>query len=164
MGSLLEAEKQRFLAGKPTDEPAMADETETSEGAGVFVCPESPESQHIQSEMATRQSSKTCPVPRKQVRLPFAREFTPEVFERVRMGFTPGGTDDRWFAFLEDDWLYLHRSWTGFCVYWLRVAETPTGYFVQEAWANRNSKQYGCSSEDEDVETLGELLRMLFDA
>jgi len=36
--------------------------------------------------------------------------------------------EDKWFIFLEDDWLYLHRSWTGTCVYKVQHHISGSGY------------------------------------
>ena len=50
--------------------------------------------------------------------------------------------EDKWFVYFEDGWLYLHRSWTGSLIYWLRLDGCPAGVRVVESWVNRDSEQY----------------------
>jgi len=67
--------------------------------------------------------------------------------------------DDKWAIFLEDDWLYFHRSWTGVCIYMLRLESIEDGYRIAEAWVNRESAQYKLTDDEYDVK----LLRFLID-
>lgn len=40
--------------------------------------------------------------------------------------------DDKWLAFVEDDRLFLHRSWTGRGVYEAQFARDSGGWFITE--------------------------------
>jgi hypothetical protein len=40
--------------------------------------------------------------------------------------------DDRWLAFVENDRLFLHRSWTGFGVYEVQFARVGDGWAIAE--------------------------------
>lgn len=45
--------------------------------------------------------------------VPYAARFSYEEYDRIARGLVPEVMEDKWFIFLEDDMLYLHRSWTG---------------------------------------------------
>ena len=49
--------------------------------------------------------------------------------------------DDKWFFYLEKDWLYIHRSWTGFCIFQVRLERFEDGYQIAEAWVNDDPEQ-----------------------
>ncbi len=72
----------------------------------------------------------------------FHREFMPEEYDRLIIGLIPGGMDEKWFIFLENDWLYFHRSWTGVCIYQLRLEKKENKYVVAEAWVQRDQDKY----------------------
>jgi hypothetical protein len=50
------------------------------------------------------------------------------------------------------------RSWTGFCVYKIRLEMRGEGYIIVEVWVSRDSRQYGGSDAGEDVERLSFLI------
>jgi hypothetical protein len=44
------------------------------------------------------------------------------------LGCIPRDMDDRWFIYLEGEWVHLHRSWTGFCIYQVRLEAVGSSY------------------------------------
>ena len=65
--------------------------------------------------------------------------------------------DDRWLCFMEDDWLYIHRSWSDICVYQVRLRDNE----VAEAWVNRDPQQYRETNDATDSRLLSSLLARL---
>jgi O-acetyl-ADP-ribose deacetylase (regulator of RNase III) len=110
---------------------------------------------------ATRDSWKAQPLPEARARLPFARDFDGEQHGRIALGIVPKQMEDKWFIFLEDDWLLFHRSWTGVCVYAVRLRRAGPGSVVEEAWANRDPGQYAKTDEGYDVRMLSFLIDRL---
>jgi Dual specificity phosphatase, catalytic domain len=106
---------------------------------------------------ATRDSHQFHPMPSKRCQIPFRRTFTEVEFRRLELGFAPETMEERWFVFMEDDWLCFVRSWTGFCIFQLKGRKNEP-HEVVEAWANRDSEQYGNTDIDEDVELLAMLI------
>ena len=41
------------------------------------------------------------------------KELTIEEFERLAFGFIPKQSEDKWYIYVEDYWIYFHRSWSG---------------------------------------------------
>ena len=67
---------------------------------------------------------------------------------RIRLGHIPVW-DDRWFIFMEEDRLFLHRIGTGSCIYEADFAPTEGGYVIERAVitddrsvCNRGSDQF----------------------
>src|SRR5215510_462114 len=111
------------------------------------------------SETATRQSFNGAhPLPEQRTTLPLERTFTDEEYELIRKGVIPKSMDDRWFIFLEDDVLYLHRSWTGFCVYQVSFKKDGAQYRVVEALINRDPSQGSATDDGYDVDLLNYLI------
>lgn len=93
-------------------------------------------------------------MPALKVQLQFEMEFSPAEYEQLALGLLPRDMDDRWFIFLEDNWLSIHRSWTGFCIYLCRIEPDAAKYKVVETWVNRNSEQYNASDDSWDCALL----------
>jgi 8-oxo-dGTP diphosphatase len=91
---------------------------------------------------AARSDWKTLPLPAARRVLSFDGSFTPGQFARIKEGFIPESMDDKWFVFFEEPWLYLHRSWTGFCIYQVRFERAGEDVRVAEVLANRDPEQY----------------------
>ena len=47
--------------------------------------------------------------------------------------------EDKWFEYFENNILYIHRSWTGICIYKVRFS---TDRRIEEVVVNRDSEQY----------------------
>ena len=53
--------------------------------------------------------------------------------QAIAKGYAPMDMDDRWVAFMEDDRLFLHRSWTGLGVYEVTFAAKEKGFMATSA-------------------------------
>jgi hypothetical protein len=101
---------------------------------------------------------KPRPLPRLRVRIPFERNFTETEFLRLKQGIEPQSMEERWHIFFKDPWLHFVRSWTGFCVYRVRVEKRGEVYRIVKAIASRDSRQYGVTDPQQDVEMLCSLI------
>ena len=105
----------------------------------------------LQPERATRQSwPNPNPLPAQRSQLSLQRAFTEQEYERISLGFIPDSMEDKWFMFTEGGTLYIHRSWTGNCIYQLTLIKQGTGYVIGEAFANRDQSQYSGSYDSYD--------------
>jgi hypothetical protein len=92
---------------------------------------------------ANRQSWRDLqPLPSSRSRLDLQSEFSSAEYERLALGLVPQAMEDKWFIYLEEDVLYFHRSWTGICVYEVRLSKDGDKYSVIEAQVNRDPDQY----------------------
>lgn len=108
--------------------------------------------------VARRSSWKTEAMPEARARLEVPARFTPGERLHLRLGRLPREMEDKWFVFVEDDWIYLHRSWTGYCIYAARLEKRGEGYEIAEAWVNREREQYLCEDDREDRRMLVSLI------
>lgn len=107
---------------------------------------------------ARRADWKIEAMPDSAARLGVEKTYTRDEFARLRFGVVPNSMDEKWFIYFEPPWLYIHRSWTGLCIYQVRFEETETGARISEAIANRNREQYGGTDTSADA---GRLLFLL---
>lgn len=107
---------------------------------------------------ANRDSWKTRDMPDEKKRLTFTRAYSPTEYRHLQMGFVPDEMEDKWFIYMEKDWLYFHRSWTGICVYQVRLARAKGGYEVIETWVNRDPEQYTNTDDQRDIASLNLLI------
>jgi 8-oxo-dGTP diphosphatase len=107
---------------------------------------------------ATRDDWKTTPLPARREAITLDRTYSANEFERLRAGHIPGRMEDKWFAFFEEPWLYLHRSWTGYCVYQVRFEPAAGGSRVAEALVSRDPEQYRGTDATRDALLLAVLL------
>jgi hypothetical protein len=86
------------------------------------------------------------------------RLYSQEEFDRIAAGCIPGKMEDKWFIFYEDSWLYLHRSWTGFCIFKVRFESGAEGMKVIEVHVNQDPAQHTEVDDRRNATRLGILL------
>jgi hypothetical protein len=116
---------------------------------------------YIRAMNATRESWKARPLPELRARIPYERTFSSEERATLARGLVPLAMEDRWFIFLDGCDLYLHRSWTGICIYVVRLTERDGGTIVEDAWVNRDPAEYKVTDDAHDVCMLGFLVDRL---
>ena len=117
-----------------------------------------PPAERPRAERATIDSWKTHPAPARRADLGFTATFTDTEAEALKRGLVPHEMDDWWFIYYHADWLLFHRSWTGFCIYGLRLDATPDGIQVVESWVSRDPEQYGGTEIEDDRKFVRHLI------
>jgi O-acetyl-ADP-ribose deacetylase len=110
---------------------------------------------------AMRARWKTQPMPAKRAAIPLQRRFDPEEHARLALGLIPQQMEDKWFIYLEDDWIHFHRSWTGKTIYQVRLRPAGEGSVVEEAWVNRDLDEYKGTDDAKDAAMLSFLIERL---
>ena len=108
-------------------------------------------------EIATKSSWKNLSIEDPK-RIGLVLHFTGKQVEKLKQGLIPKQMEDKWFIFYENDWLYFHRSWTGFGVYKAQLIQQENGYWMKEFWAERNPEKYNNTNDDTDKENLSFLI------
>jgi len=88
--------------------------------------------------------------------------WTAGQWQRVRQGIAATDMDSRWDAYLEGDRLFLHRSWTGMCIFEVAVEASAGEARPVQAWVESDPERYGRGSDETERDRLGTLLRILF--
>ena len=80
--------------------------------------------------------------------------YARDELETLKKGLQPMAMEDKWAIDYDAPWLYFRRSWTGFCVFTIRLEETEPGGRIAEAWVSRNEDEYRGASLDHDTAAL----------
>ena len=112
--------------------------------------------------VANRQSWKNLPPPPERQEFKVAWILPSAMGTRMIAGHIPEDMNDRWFILMEDDWLLFHRSWTGACIFGLKIDTTPEGVRVIEGWVSRKIDEYSSTDVEKDVELAQALLNDYF--
>lgn len=78
--------------------------------------------------------------------------------QAIAAGYIPMDMNDKWFAFMEHDCLYLHRSWTGLGIYEVTFAAKETGFMITSARVESDPESYKRDSAMGERERLRDLI------
>jgi O-acetyl-ADP-ribose deacetylase len=83
-------------------------------------------------------NSRLIPMPERKTKLQLQRTYSQNEYQEITFGLSAQKyiTDDKWFIFLEENWLYIHRNRTDICVYQVRLNKDADNYHIAEAWVN----------------------------
>lgn len=109
-------------------------------------------------EKAKRSDRKTEQMPEDSQSLMIERDFTAEEFNKITDGIIPRDMDDRWFVYYEAPFLFLHRSWTGFCIFLVKFEPISDQMRIVEVIVNCNKNQYTQSDVSKNIILLNRLL------
>ncbi|MEH2359184.1 hypothetical protein [Nostoc sp.] len=108
--------------------------------------------------IAKRNDWKTEPMPSAFTNITVEKPYSQEEFDRIAAGVIPEQMEDKWFIFYEAPWLYLHRSWTGFCIFKVRFEVVGESLKIAEVYVNRDPTQQLNTDDERDASLLGILL------
>lgn len=110
---------------------------------------------------AMRGDWQTKHLPHQCAQLAIEHSYTADEMSKIRRGFIPQEMEDKWFIFYEDDTLFLHRSWTGQCIYQARFVPQQDGFSLTGALVNRDPEQYKSDDDAHDAKLLLYLIDVL---
>lgn len=89
-------------------------------------------------------------MPEQNISLDIEKIYTAEEFEKIRAGSLPKESEDKWFIYFKDNVLYIHRNWTGACIFQIEFnIENNT---VTSVVVNRDEEEYISGSDENDKE------------
>jgi len=71
-------------------------------------------------------------------------------YQALLSGFLPRDMDDRWFMYANEGYVYLHRSWTGHCIFRLKIEVIKEECLLTELQINRDTNQYKSTNVEAD--------------
>lgn len=89
--------------------------------------------------MVKKTDWKTIDMPDQTAHFIFEKKLVAEDIEILKLGHLPQEMEDKWFVYYENDKLYFHRSWTGFCIYIVTILPNQD---TLDVIVNRNQEQY----------------------
>lgn len=92
-------------------------------------------------------------------RLEMRRKFNVAEVTLIHKGYTPQ-FDERWIIVFDrkESELRMHRSWTGECIYCLKLQDDPEGGEIVDGWVNRDPEQYSNTDTKYDAEVADWLI------
>ncbi|MFG1705653.1 hypothetical protein ACFLIM_20900 [Nonomuraea sp. M3C6] len=78
------------------------------------------------------------------------RAWTESEWQIIRRGHFPADMDDKWFAFVDHDRLYLHRSWTGDQMFQADFQPCDRGWQIVKAAVESGKRRYRRKYEGPD--------------
>ncbi len=105
--------------------------------------------------MVRKDDWKTVEIPAQIEEFVLEKRLTRDDIKRIEEGHRPEEMEDKWFMYYENSKLFIHRSWTGYCIYVVDISESGE----LKAIVNRNSEQY----REKDIERDKILLNILID-
>lgn len=112
--------------------------------------------------MGSEWEGKLFQLPELREKLNTRLTLSDQEFEQVSHGFLPKSMDDKWFIYMEDKILYIHRSWTGFCIFTVKFEKIGMRYETQEVWVTRDRNQYQSNGLQEDIALLRNVFEWTF--
>jgi len=111
--------------------------------------------------MTNKKFAKFKEMPEENESIDYLREFSTLEFEKLKLGLSANSMDEKWNAHYSNNYFYIHRSWTGACIYQFQLREESGKYLVEDARVNRNQEQYNATDNDYDVLLLDFLVSNL---
>lgn len=100
-------------------------------------------------------------MPIETFRLNYSKGITAEQFENISLGLIPEEMEDKWFAYVEGHTLFLHRSWTGTCIFRIEFRPALDGYIISSAEVNNAPEQYRPRHDDQEISLIDRLIEYL---
>ena len=101
------------------------------------------------------------PMPKEHISLRVKKTYSIGELKKIRLGVIPQQMEDKWFIYFEDNKLYCHRSWTGFCIYIAEFSVNKTDCSINNIIVNRDREQYSESDNSYDCKLLFYLIDLL---
>ena len=89
---------------------------------------------------------KTVDLPEQTAQFVLEHTLSDEELEAIQEGHRPQEMEDKWFMYQEDGNLFLHRSWTGYCIYVVELSQTGKLCVT----VNRDPEQYRETDLEQD--------------
>ena len=107
--------------------------------------------------MVKKEDWKNHEMPARSERFVLERALDEGELALIRQGHLPQEMEDKWFIYSEGDSLFVHRSWTGHCIYIVALSQSG----ALEVTVNRDPAQYRETDVECDRIQLNILLNQL---
>ena len=101
------------------------------------------------------------PLPEQHESIVLNRTLSSEETQYLLLGYRPISMDDKWFIYTKHEWIYFHRSWTGFCIFKIKLVLEAGKYILTEALVNRNPNQFNSAGSESDVELINRVIDII---
>tara|TARA_R110002020_G_scaffold279104_2_gene494495 strand:+ start:5747 stop:6091 length:345 start_codon:yes stop_codon:yes gene_type:complete len=109
--------------------------------------------------MVDKTSWETKEIPISRRPLGYSASFSESDAATIMAGHIPKDMDDKWFIYSEGDWIYFVRSWTGFHIYGIRLADSGV---VSDSWVSLDSDQHRVKDSMTEIDNLEFVIKRKF--
>lgn len=106
-------------------------------------------------EIATKESWEILEMPKENKTITLNINLTRENINKLKKGHIPKKMEEHWFAYYDNNKLYIYRSWSGFCMY---IVDIPENGNITKAIVNRDKKQYKNKDDVHDIKVISNLI------
>lgn len=96
--------------------------------------------------MIKKRDWKTVEMPARVEEFALEKTLTDSEMEYIKAGRRPREMEDKWFMYYENQTLFIHRSWTGYCIYIIDLSENGRLHVT----VNRDPEQHKENSLERD--------------
>lgn len=107
--------------------------------------------------MVKKDDWKTMEIPEQAEEFILEKKLTHNDIELMKEGHKPEEMEDKWFMYVENMKLFIHRSWTGYCIYVVDISDDGK----LNVKVNRNPEQYKENDIERDKIQLNILINNL---
>ncbi|MEV1287933.1 hypothetical protein [Micromonospora sp. NPDC049679] len=101
------------------------------------------------------------PIGRPEPIAPPTRVWTAAQWGRIRRGVNAELLDEPWLALVEGDRLSLHRSWSGYGIYYADFAPCGGGHRIHSAWVEGDRERYRRGTDRHEAVLLETVIRVV---
>ncbi|WP_199485647.1 hypothetical protein [Absiella sp. AM29-15] len=107
--------------------------------------------------MIKKDDWKTLEIPTQFETFFLERTLTKKDLAYIKEGHRPEEMEDKWFMYCENNKLFIHRSWTGYCIYIVELSDNGKLKTI----VNRDPQQYKETDIEQDKLQLYILINRL---
>ena len=107
--------------------------------------------------MVKKDDWKTLEIPTQFETFFLERTLTKKDLAYIKEGHRSEEMEDKWFMYCEDHKLFIHRSWTGYCIYIVELSDNGK----MKTIVNRDPQQYKETDIEQDKLQLNILINRL---
>ena len=106
-------------------------------------------------DIATKDSWKIEEMSELNTDLSLNIQLTSDELEKIKKGHIPEEMEDHWFMYFDNNKLYIHRSWTGICIFVVDVLDSG---LIHHAIVTRDDSKYKSKNNQKDTYLLKSLI------
>ncbi len=111
-------------------------------------------------KIATKDMWKTTPmtIPKK---LDISIWLNDKQCKKLKLGLIPKEMEDKWFVYIDNEHLHMHRSWTGYEIFKAKFKAIKKGGLITELWVEQNNEIYADTKDSIVISTFEMLIKYL---
>jgi len=115
----------------------------------------------MKAPIAVRDEDNDLPMPDQNVLISLDKIYSTKEMALIRNGVASEVMEDKWDIYFENDRLYFHRNWTGYCQYVVRFVQEGKYWRMVDAVVNADPDEYQFIDDGVDAKRIPFLIDVL---